>query len=244
MINKIILWVVSFLATILIGLYIYYFKFEVGLELSKSPEHWVWAADFFSGMLGTLQTFISVIFLVHTIGLQNKANTILETDAKNADLKRKMEVFETQFFNLIEAQRNLFDAMHLPLPTVEGDEKVFQGAKAVCLLEDILEDKTHQYKLEIVENADVEDGIFSIVRSFFVIQKTIDKHLSDKNGFSRDDRKDLYETQVHFTSYAQLRLILVAMKYTDTYAAQHLVKNMLFLEVLAELGYNDYLNDI
>lgn len=244
MINKIILGIFVLLAVALVAVYIYYFKFEVGLHLSESPEHWVWAADFFSGILGTLLTFVSVIYLIHTVGLQNKANKILEADSKNSDTKRKMEVFESQFFNLIDAQRNQFDATHIPLLTEAGEDKNLQGANAVCSLEDSIEGQTHKEKLDVIEAADFEDGIYSILRSFFVLTKTIDKHLSDKNGFTLDDRKDSYETLIHFTNFAQLRLILIAIKYTDTYAAQHLAHNNLLLEVLTDLGYNDYLENI
>lgn len=243
MINKIILGIAVFLAALLIAAYTYYFKFEVGLNLSKNPEHWVWAADFFSGILGTLFTFISVVFLIHTIGLQNKANLILEKDSKDSELKRKMEVFELQFFNLIDAQRAQFEATIFPL-SVHNAESDNRGSKGVCLLEDLMEDEDLDCKINLIKQADIEDSIYSTVRSFFVITKTIDKHLSDDNGFSENIRKDYYETLVHFTNFAQLRVILIAMRYTNTYASNSLMNNPLFRKVLVDLDYDDYLKSI
>ena len=234
------------LAVISMAGYFLYFGFVVDLKLSKNPEHWTWASDFFTGIFGSVLSFVSVIFLIYTLGLQNRANQILEKEVSEGRKQRKIEQFETQFFNLIEAQRQAFNDFSLEFfDDEQGQFVVYKSNLAVNITEDFFEElTTASQKKELIDRADEEESIYRSVRSFFVITKVIERHLSDEKGFSKELRQDYYETLINFTEFSLLRIILIGTKYTDANASKQLSENKVFLNVLKKLGYLEYFNDI
>ncbi|MBR8376750.1 hypothetical protein KDW20_13285 [Burkholderia cenocepacia] len=87
------------------------------------------------------------------------------------------------------------------------------------------------------EFMDSTDKIFGIIRAFYISARMVSEKLSDKNGFSSEERKGFLNTLVNFTDFSQLRLVLMGIQFLDYYqASKYLRDDVEFQSVLKEVG--------
>lgn len=238
MINK---YIVITLAAIFIVFTTYFFEFYIikGYGFSDSQEVWGALGEYVGGVLSPILSFISIVLLIHSLNLQNEANRSLRDEAKNNEKIEKIKSFETIFFNMINAQREVFSSFRLDF----SESISVVGADAVIKLEDKIEEiveSTSTNKLREIEDLlgemDSKDKIFGVTRSFYIIVKAITERLSDLDGFGMEDRKSHYRTLVNFTEFSQLRLILISLQFTSFYSSNYLKEHNEFLSILEEFG--------
>ncbi len=223
-------------------IYAFYYQFSVKLDypLSKNPSDWVDFSDYIGGVLGTTFSFLSFIFLLHSLKLQNDANKELRNEAKANQKNEKFRHFESHFFNLLEAQRSSFDKFKFE-NNIQGVLTTCSGVEAVVELENVLEVMRElrfddEDITDYLDEFDESEKIYNSIRIFNNILKLITLKLSDANGFTADDRKSQIETLITFTEFSLLRLVLISMQFMDLPSCDSIRANTEFINILEELG--------
>ncbi|TVO36209.1 hypothetical protein [Vibrio algivorus] len=230
----------TFLTLIVIGSYVIQFYFNLGYNLSSNASDWVEFSDYTGGLINPILSFMSLILLIKSLNLQNKANNDLRLEIKLNQKHELLRSFETYFFGLIEAQRVAFSTFKLDFPKKNGD-KSLNGVCAIQELEDQIEiirrsNGTNLDISEFIELIDKDERIYSSIRIFYNIVKMISERLSNSNGFNSISRKNQYQTLINFTEFSQFRLVLLSMQFIDCPPAKYLNSNSEFISVLRELG--------
>ena len=213
---------------------IYAFQFH-SFKVSEDVNHWNQFGGYVGGVLGPLLSFLSLVMLIKSLNLQNESNKVLR-DESNLNIKsEKIRSFETQFFNLLNAQRETFEYFKL---TLNGQS--YQGVSAVRELENCIEilrsqHGTDQDIADFIKNADEDEKLYNTQRVFYVITKTISQKLSDENGFKTEERKAQIETLVSFTELSLLRVVLISMQFLNYKSSKLLRENQELLSVFEEL---------
>lgn len=221
--------------------YWFNFGYVLNYEISTSQEHWGLLGDFLGGVLNPILTFLTIVILIKSLSLQ-------KDDIEKNKQFEKVRSFESHFFNMLDSQKVLFSNFKIVFD-VNGVSVVKSSGSAVIACEDIIvhlknNQKSFQEIQDVLGDLDAEDSIYSMVRTFSVIVKLIDKKLSIANGFSEGERKDYYEVLLSYTDFSLVRLVLVSMKYTDSEQSNYLKQNGEFLEVLKVAGVGEYYKDI
>ena len=217
------------------------FGFINKFEISNSQEHWGLLGDFLGGVINPILTFLTIIILVRSLTLQKE-------EVEKVKKHEKIRSFETHFFNMIGSQKVLYESFSLKI--VEDNQKTeHRAAQAVISLEDtIINHKNAGSSFDeialLFEDYDVEDKIYSVVRTFSIIVKLIEKKLRDDCGFDKTERIEYYEILINYTDFSLVRLVLIAFKYANYAQIKDLRENEEFVDVLEVLGVSDYLNDI
>ncbi|UYO73701.1 hypothetical protein M0220_12535 [Halomonas qinghailakensis] len=216
------------------------FGFIHKLEISSSQEHWALFGDFLGGVVNPILTFLTILILVRSLSLHKE-------EVGKVNKHEKVRSFETHFFNMIASQKTLYDNFVLEVGFDVKEE--YNSANAVIALEDIiLEIKSNGGSKEDIAHAlneyDSEDRIYSVVRTFSVIVKLVEKKLSDSCGFDKDERSEYYEVLINYTDFSLVRLILISIKYTEYAQTNCLRNNKEFMGVFETLGISDYLKNI
>lgn len=223
----------------------YWFNFSYlnSFQISNRPEVWGAFGDFLGGVLNPFLTFLTIVLLVSSLQLQRQANEDLKDDMARGEYFERLRSFESYFFNMIDSQKVLFNNFKLPIK--KGNDREFlYSSVAVSELEDVMlelkkEKVTETIMRNVVERYDQNDEIYSMIRTFCLIVKTIDGKLSDNNGFSSRLRKEYYETLINFTDYSLIRLVLISYKYND-YSILDSLRNSEFESVVEKLGLLEY----
>ena len=218
--------------------YYSYFHMTLNYPLSLNPEVWAQFADFIGGLLGPLLTFFSLVFLVHSLNLQRKANTDLREEINRNKKDELVKSFEAHLFNMINSQSNQLENFSLTLNYL-GQETTYSGSKAIIELERDIElisevEVQDSFISEYIEDVDEVDKIFSSIRSFYIIIKLIDEKLSDKNGFNKNFRKEYYATVIGYTDFALIRLILMSIQFVNCAGSNYLKSNLEFKEQIED----------
>ena len=223
-----------------IASYVMQFHFNLGYELSKKASDWVNFSNFVGGLTSPILSFISLVLLIHSLTLQNEANTELRAEVRRNQRNEKLRSFETYFFSLIEAQKSSFSNFSLDFPPNLGGCSL-SGIYAVNQLESLiihtLDNKgTFSDIKELLEHIDQEECVYNAVRIFYNTVKMITERLSDENGFNIDIRKNQFQTLVSFTEFYQLHLLIISMQFMDCHQTNYLKSNEEFMDVLEDLG--------
>jgi len=220
----------------------YFINFHFILQYRISNDHQAWSSlgSYFGGVLGPILSFISLILLIKSLTLQNAANENLTHQLRNSEKTEKIRSFETLFFNMVGAQKELFS--HFQLEIRENNQIISKtGVDAVIAIEDEFEkfppDKPcDEEKRELLSQFDSKDQLYDVVRGFSVIVKIISEKLSDDQGFSVDDRKAHIHILINCSSFAQLRLLLMCMQFMDNKHIACLKSNNDLIAVFDEVG--------
>jgi hypothetical protein len=227
--------------------YWYNFSYLLSFGISSKPEYWGMLGDFIGGVLNPILTFFTIVLLVNSLGLQKESNSHLESEIKKSERFEKIRSFESRIFNMIDSQKFIFENFKLRF-IISGIIEVKCSSSAVNELESIISDiknvgGSKEQIQKTIDALDDNDDIYSVIRTFCIMVKYIDKQITNENGFSSEDRLDYYETLINFTDYALVRLVLICTKYTD-YSTLDVLKNDEFTSVVKSAGTESYVNEI
>jgi hypothetical protein len=220
----------------------YFLNFYVSIEygLSNDPAIWAQLGDYAGGMLAPCLSFVTIIILIKSLALQNEANTSLKEELKKSEQMEKLKSFEVLFFNMIESQKRLFESFNIEFSSPTGGNFELSGVNAVIAIEDEIAamrdiGSNEQDICLYLENIDKKDQIFGLSRAFYIMVLSVSDKLSVSNGFSIDDRRAHFQTLVNFTDFAQLRLILICVQFTNYESAKYIRFSNEFKDVIEEL---------
>lgn len=239
---------------IIFGAYWAEFSFINGLGIIPDASAWGNFGSYVGGLAGPALSFISLLFLIKTLTLQNEAlklqnltlraqneaNDALKEDALNNRKAEKLRSFSDLFFNLISTQRTLLDKFSITFlvngvsVTKGGVEAIMEIEKEVSLLRqaNVSHDGLRQY----IEQIDSIDQIYGILRAFYISVKLISEKLSEEQGFSGVERRDFFNTLINLTDFSHVRLILLAVQFIDKNPADYLRRHSEFVSVLQAVG--------
>lgn len=225
---------------LVVGAYVTQFYFRLDLVLSEKPSDWVHFSSFIGGILSPIFSFLSFVFLLKTLSLQNEANAELKNQAKSNEKKEKFRIFETHFFTMLDAQRVAFNNFKIQL-TLKDETKVFRGVEGVINLEDLIEEmRKNEVQNSFIEEKILEvdraESIYNMIRVFYNVTRMITDKLSDEEGFSVVDRNEQFKTLINFTEFSLLRLVLISMQFCDYPSCKYLKNNKEFTTVIIDLG--------
>lgn len=223
--------------------YIIKFYFILDHGISDSTGTWGELGDYAGGVLNPLLSFISIVLLIKSLTLQHEANSSLKVEVKNNEKAERLRSFEVIFFNLISAQKNLFDSFEMEFLKEDKSKNKLSGAKAVIEIENNIalirsDNNGRQQVVNYLNQLDDTDQIFGLSRAFYIIVMTVDDRLSNDKQFSMEDRKIHYKALINFTDFAQLRLIMICAQFLNYESAKYLRSSKEFKCVLKELGLN------
>jgi len=249
-------------AVIFLVILSYFINFFVlrGYGVSGDPAIWGQLGDYLGGVLNPILSFISIILLIKSLTLQYEANQSLRDELKNSEKTEKMRSFEILFFNMISAQKSLFESFEIENGANTDSDKLFfmkktrslwsdfgkaqslnKGVEGVFFIEDEIQrlrDNLHDDEsiMQFLYDLDSKDQIYGVVRAFYILVKIITDKLSNAQGFEIEDRKEHLHALINFTDFAQLRLVLIAVQFMNFESAKYLKKHREFNDVLLEVG--------
>lgn len=238
---------IAFLVIFLVFiLYVINFYLILGYTVSNDTAVWGQLGDYIGGLLNPTLSFISLVLLIKSLTLQNEANSDLRKELKNSEKTEKLRSFETLFFNMLNSQKELFHSFSIDI--IKDNKTITkQGVEAVIAIEDEIENIRERTENDaeirtIVEKLDSKDQIFGLTRTFYIIVKIISDSLNEHDGFTSQERKSHLHTLINFTDFAQLRLILITMQFTEFESVKYLKSHVEFNLTLQEVGldYNIY----
>lgn len=232
-----------FLAIFLISLvclsYVFNFYLNLGYVISDEPEAWGQLGDFIGGLVNPILSFMSFVFIIKSLNLQNEANLELRKEVNNTRKTEKLRSFETQLFHMISSQRESFALFKinevlykLVLEKNEVDAVILIEAEVQRLRAEFSDDEIVGY----LEAVDPRDQIYGLTRMFYNMVKMISEKLSDSHGFCLEDRKSHYLTLINFTDFALLRLIMMNAQFIKNPHTDYLKSNLEFSSILDEVG--------
>jgi uncharacterized protein YqgC (DUF456 family) len=235
-------YIISAIATIFVVhiTYIVNFYFFSGYGISNDSAVWGQFGDYIGGILNPLLSFVSIMLLIKSLNLQREANASLIQDINNKDKTEKLRSFESIFFNMLNSQKEIFEALKIELVQNETLQ-TYTGVKSVIEIEALIEDARENsvsvdYIRGFLGELDENDCIFGVFRAFYVTVFIIDEKLSDAEGFSSKDRKAHFLTLINFTNFSQLRLILICAQFMDWENITYIRKCTELKEAMEETG--------
>lgn len=214
-------------------------------EISNESENWAYFSTYISGILTPIFAFGSLILLLDTVKLQNKANKDLSDQTQ---LTRKLSLqtsFENLFFNLLATQSDNFKNFKA-YRVEEGEKLTFESSAAVERLlvelerqddlEEINEEERIDNKTEIVKEFNENKQIFNIVRTFSNLQEQIHLSLRDDSGFTTYDRRRFYISLINLTSFHILMLLMIKIKYLPCNKTKAIQENEQIMEIFSEVN--------
>ncbi|OIN49183.1 hypothetical protein BLL37_02820 [Pseudomonas azotoformans] len=238
--NRYIFIAITLIAIVCLS-YVLNFYVKLSYVISDEPEAWGQLGDFVGGLINPILSFMSLLFIIKSLSLQNEANVGLREEVKNTRKTEKLRSFETQLFHMIASQRELFNSLKVNDISYQTFSKKM-GVEAVIVIETEVERLRESFDVDIVnaylEAADPTDQIYGLTRIFYNIVKLTSEKLSDANEFSAEDRKSHYLTLINFTDFSLLRLIMLSAQFTGLPPTEYLKSNQEFSSTLKEVGLN------
>lgn len=216
------------------------FYLKLGFGISTKVSDWAALGDYMGGLLGPMLNFITIFILVKSLVFQRVSNEELRAEIERNRKIDRLRSFENLFFNMLETQKNIFEALNLDVE-VDGEVISYNDAEAVAVLEENIEDlrkagasveKIGKY----LEEIDSSDKFFGALRSFYITVRMISEKLSDEEGFKLEDRESHYLTLINFTNFSHVRLVMLMIQFVECYPSNYLKKNREFDKVLAKVG--------
>ena len=213
----------------------YYLNFGINGHLSDKTDVWGQFGDYIGGVVNPILSFITIYLLIQSTSLQGDANKSLLAEVKRQEALEKYKKYEIRFFKLIESQEVSFSRFRVVLDDDIDESNIipnspieYKAGVAVNYIEDslltLIEANISKKKIiNWLEDVDVDDGIFSVTRRFYLILKLIDEN-------SCEEEKDAqYETLINLTEVKIICLIGIACVYFDWDAISY-IKNSKILE--------------
>lgn len=228
--------VISMVAAL--ALYVIKFYFILNLGFADDSAIWGQFGDYMGGSLNPVLSFISVILLIKSLSLQNQANADIREELKDNKKTEKLRSFSALFFNMVSSQKSLLETFSV---NPSSDQMPIAGVCTIIWLEDAISDLREKGANDntitsFLNEIDVNDKIFGILRAFYITTKIIAEKLSDANGFNVEDRKDQILTLINFTDFAQLRLIIIGAQFFDIEPSRYIKANQDLKAVMAEIN--------
>lgn len=239
----------------LMSLIAFTYSLRFGLEYlyTQGTDVWGQFGDFMGGVLNPILSFISICLLIKSVNLQLDANKGLGEEIKRQEKIEDYKKFEIRFFSLIEAQDSNFEKFRILLedeqaPDLEAEEKLshqalpikseFKAGGAVSYIDDSLAVliKAGVDKERIIswlEDLDVDDHCFSLVRRFYLVVKMINEKIS------ADDRGEHFELLIQLTDEKLLTLIAILCELYDWENIKYIQSS----KVLEIAGINNYVKN-
>lgn len=227
----------------------YSLKFGVDFLFSQQADVWGQFGDFMGGVLNPILSFISICLLIRSVTLQLDSNKTLREEIKRQERIEDYKKFEMRFFSLLEAQDSNFGKFRILLEEEHHGELIdndigslnfesvqpeYKAANAVSYIDDCLSVlvKGGIDKLRIIswlEDLDVDDHYFSLVRRFYLLVKLV----HEKAGDDKDEQIDLL---INLTDEKLLTIIAILSNYYDWDNIKYLNES----KVLEVAGLNKY----
>lgn len=228
-------------AAAIIFVFLFYLaKFAVMLGYGFSNDSAIWGqfGDFMGGSLNPILSFISIVLLIKSLNFQNQVNLELREELADNKKTEKLRAFSEVFFSMIKSQKSLLESFSVVFfvdrsPILPGVANIMRIEEDIEILRE--QGSSDQNIVDYIDGIDVNDRIFAILRAFYITVKIVSEKLSDSNGFSSRDRKEYLLTLVNFTDFAQLRLIIMSMQFSNYPAATYLRDNADFISLLTEV---------
>lgn len=219
--------------------YIIKFRLNLGYGFSDDSAVWGQFGDYMGGSLNPILSFISIVLLIKSLGLQNQANLDLREELVDSRKTEKLRSFSTLFFNMVASQKNLLDSFSVD-PGREG-EFLTPGVNSIIFVEDEIHrlrsvGADNEAILEFLNEVDADERIYGILRAFYITVKIISEKLSTSQDFSVEDRREYFFTLINFTDFSQLRLIIIAIQFFDAPPSSYLREHSELRSVLEEVG--------
>jgi len=215
--------------------------FWFGGDIEKESSAWAQFGDYTGGVLNPFLSFITIVLLIKSLSLQYEANNNLKKEIKNSEKTEKLRSFEVLFFNLLDAQKSLFESFKIDLYDEKKNQVCLSAAGAVIAIEEHIESMRESGKSdseirEFLEKIDERDQMYGVLRAFYVLVMVVDEKLMDADGFSSGDRRSHYKTLVNFTDFSQLRLVMICVQFMCTVPSKYIKSTHEFTNVLETLG--------
>lgn len=191
-------------ATIVILAWVsYWLMFGNGINFSSDTAVWGQFGDFLGGVINPLLTFISVILLINSVGLQRQANeSLIELE----DFKKT----EIKFYNMLESQRVNFEHFKIYINNNGVETAVYNG-EAVLYIENLILEKINdgdskEAVKSAVESLDKSDAIFNVVRRFYLLTKLI------LSNIQKEKHEEYFETCRGMTDYRLICMLVISLE--------------------------------
>lgn len=253
----------SVLMALVSAFYFVNFNLRLHYDVSEKPEDWAALGEYFGGILSPVLSFISIVLLIKSLGLQNDANASLRRELEGSEKVERTRSFEALFFGMMEAQKDLFKSFEIQIKNDVGSDHVddglqlrtLRGVDAVLWIEEKVERlreacrKNSIGEIEsvaavrhLIDQVDAKDQIFGLTRAFYIVVRLIVDRLSSDRGFSREERESHFLALINFTDYSHLRLVLMAVQFSDYASAVYLRQCADFEGALAgvNLSFKEY----
>lgn len=208
-------------------------------SIANDSATWGQFGDYMGGSLNPLLSFITIILLIKSLNFEKESNIDLREQIQDNKKAEKLKSFSILFFNLISSQKLLLD--NFTITSSEQEAHLPSGVETIIYIENkiekLRENGANNEEIKVlISEVDQQDRIYSILRAFYITVKITTDKLSNTHNFTEIDRKDHLLTLIHLTDFTHLRLIILAMQFTDYPASQYLRNNSEFTAVLKEVG--------
>lgn len=231
----------------------YFYRFGLDHSYAQGADVWGQFGDFMGGLLNPILSFISICLLIKSVNLQLDANKGLSKEIKRQEKIESYKKFEMRFFSLLEAQDSNFEKFRILLEEeqaadIDAEEKLavnieplkseFKAGSAVGYIDDSLSVliKAGVDKERIIawlEDLDVDDHYFSLIRRFYLIVKMI------KEKFDECEQSEHIELLLQLTDEKLLTIIAILTEFYDW----ENIKYIKSCKILEDAGFGDYINN-
>lgn len=212
------------------------------LPFSNSPADWGALGDYFGGVLNPILSFFSILLIIKSIDLQRESNIDFRNELEHSKRDSQLRSFESKLFALISTQAEQFKHFSLLLQDASGKKHEIFGKSAILeireLLIDLLSRGISPNVPLLINHLDSNDAILSCIRRFYVPLRLIATDLSDKNGYTRQEREKQIQTLINFTELSLLQLIIFGISDATHETAKYIKDNVELTAVLKELEFN------
>ncbi len=209
-------------------------------DISPKAEVWGQFGDYIGGTLNPILSFISLLLIVRSLGLQNESNKAFRDELYQSRKSEDLKSFENKFFKMIEVQSAKFQRFKINSCDDVAEKSVYSAEAVVAIEDEISRLRSNSSSDEeiatFLKTCDEQDQIFGSVRTFYTCAKFIVDHLSDSNGFSQKIRLDYMRTLINFTDFSLIRLNMMSIQFLDYEASRYLRACGEFNDIMVEVG--------
>lgn len=241
------------ISLIALAAFVYSLRFGFEFFYNQGTDVWGQFGDFMGGVLNPILSFISICLLIKSVNLQLDSNKGLSEEIKRQEKIEDYKKFEMRFFSLLEAQDSNFDKFRILLEDEEATDleaqddlalKVeplkneYKAGNAVTYIDDSLSVLVKagidtERVISWLEDLDVDDHCFSLVRRFYLVVKVINEKLPEK------ERDEHIELLIQLTDDKLLTMIAILCEFYDW----ENIKYIRSCGVLERAGFKNYVHN-
>lgn len=226
-----ILWAAPLIALAIICAYAFNFS---NIPISKASADWGTLGDYFGGLLNPILSFLSLIYLIKTIKLQQDANLRLIEDIEHQKTLAIKAEFDSKFHNLMNAQRQLLSDFEITPhinynhPKTKKPPARMKSLEAIAYIENLafgwVEQNDNIFDIKHkIEKIDPTESIYSLTRRFSLIISMIDEHPYEQ------DKNSYYNMAIKLTEFKLLCLICIYCAiFKEQAHCQSIIKSGIF----------------